>query len=127
MKSTKMYQNSIQYQICEKIKNDTKSRSPLSVKEVCYIVFKNLQHTDTTVSGLRLTSTGYKILSKRYDTYKFPLGDSGLQKTLLIKLHEKMQWPYYIDKKFLYLFNGDDAMWLKLSDSSVEKFARDLD
>jgi hypothetical protein len=122
-----MYQNSIQYQICDKIKNDTKSLSPLTVKEVCYMVFKNLQHTDTSVSGLRLTSTGFKVLSKRYDTYKFPLGDSGLQKSLLIKLHEKMQWPYYIDKKFLYLFNGDDAMWLKLSDSSVEKFAKDLD
>lgn len=122
-----MFQNSIQYQICNKIKNDITSLSPLTVKEVCYMMFKNIQHTETTVSGLRLTSLGFKALSKRYDTYKFPLGDTGLQKTLLIKLHEKMQWPYYIDKKFLYLFNGDDAMWLKLSDSSVEKFAKDLD
>lgn len=127
MMSTKMLQNSIQYQICSKIKHDTQALSPLTTKEVCYIVFKNLQHTDTSVSGLRLTTTGFKVLSKRYDTYKFPLNDSGLSKSLLIKLHEKMKWPYYIDKKFLYLFNGDDAMWLKLSDSSVEKFAKDLD
>lgn len=120
-------QNSIQYQICSAIKQETQTMAPLTVKEVCYMMFKNLQHTDTTVSGLRLTSTGFKVLSKRYEAYKFMLGDSGLQKSLLIKLHEKMQWPYYLDKKFLYLFNGDDAMWLKLSDSSVEKFAKDLD
>ena len=120
-------QNSIQYQICSAIKQDTQALAPLTVKEVCYMMFKNLQNTDTTVSGLRLTSTGFKVLSKRYEAYKFMLGDSGLQKSLLIKLHEKMQWPYYLDKKFLYLFNGDDAMWLKLSDSSVEKFAKDLD
>jgi hypothetical protein len=120
-------QNSIQYQICIKVKQETTALSPLTVKEVCYMMFKNLQHTDTSVSGLRLTSTGFKVLSKRYEAYKFKLGDSGLQKSLLIKLHEKMQWPYYLDKKFLYLFNSDDAMWLKLSDSSVEKFAKDLD
>ena len=120
-------QTSIQYQLSEKIKSQSEGLAPLSIKEVCYILFKNIQHTENTVSGLRLTPTGFKILSKQYETYKFALGDSGLKNVLLIKLHEKMKWPYYIDKKFLYLFNGDDAMWLKLSDSSVEKFAGSLD
>jgi len=118
--------DSLQYRLCTSLKEDIKELGRYNIDEICYMVFKNLQLSHNSVNGLRLTPMGFKLLSKRYDTYKFPISETGIQKRLLIQLHRNMQWPYFIDKKFLYLFNGDDAMWMSLSGSDVEKFVKDL-
>ena len=32
-----------------------------------------------------------------------------------------------LDKKYLFLYSEDDAMWLKMVGDDIEKFARNLD
>ena len=119
--------NSLQYRICKSLVSEVKELTRYKFEDVCYMIFKNLQLTEKSISGLRLTPLGYKLLNKRYETYKFPLPEAGIKKILLIQLHKNMKWPYFIDKKNLYLFSGDDAMWMKLSGSDIEKFAKDLE
>ena len=120
-------ETSLQYKLSKSLNAEVKVLRDYEIEDICYMLFKNLQMDNSSVSGLRLTSLGYKLLSARYEVYKFPLGETGLHKRLLLRLHTKMRWPYFIDKKFLYLFSGDDAMWLKLSDSDVDRFAEGLD
>ena len=62
----------------------------------------------------------------RPDNYKFPVAE-GIHKKLLLRLHEKMRWPYFLEKKTLILYSEDDAMWLKLVSNDIEKFANSLD
>ena len=59
--------------------------------------------------------------------YRFPIPKTGLHNKLLLRLHEHMKWPYYLDRKNLILFSEEDAMWLKLVGNDVEKFAKGLD
>ena len=77
-------------------------------------------------TGFKLTKLGFQLLKKEYDTYKFPVAE-GLHNKLLLKLHSHMQWPYALERKHLYLFSEDDAMWLKLVGDDVEKFTNSLD
>lgn len=97
-----------------------------STIDVCYMLFKNIQVSDNTFTGLRLTKLGFTLLKDMYDSYPFAVAE-GIHKKLLLRLHNKMQWPYYLDKKHLYLFSEDDAMWLKLVGDDIEKFANNLD
>ena len=46
---------------------------------------------------------------------------------VLLKLHQHMKWPYYLDKKILALFSEEDTMWLKMVGNDIEKFAKGLD
>ena len=97
-----------------------------TIIDVCYMLFKNLQISDNTCTGLRLTKLGNTLLKEQYDTYKFPVSE-GIHNRLLLRLHDKMQWPYFLDRKNLWLFSEDDAMWLKLVSNDIEKFANSLD
>ena len=90
------------------------------------MLFKNFQHSETTCSGLRLTKLGWNLMKSHYDVYKFPI-DEGLHKNILLRLHEHMKWPYYLDKKILALFSEEDSMWLKMVGNDIDKFAKGLD
>jgi hypothetical protein len=121
-----MIQNSLQYKLADKMMQKHESLRQYETKDVCYMLFKNLQYSDNNISGLRLTKLGFTLLKEEYEMYKFPAKE-GLHNNLLLKLHNKMNWPYYLDKKTLVLFSEDDAMWLKLVANDIEKFANSLD
>ena len=91
------------------------------------LIFKNFQYSETTCTGLRLTKLGFTLLKEQYDMYRFPINKEGMHNNLLLRLHEHMKWPYYLDRKNLILFSEEDAMWLKLVGNDVEKFAKGLD
>ena len=126
MKS-QIHENSLQVKICAQLQSESKELQQYTIKQLCYMIFKNLQWMQSSVTGLRLTTLGFKLVSKQYQVYKFPLTHANIQKSLLIKLHTNMKWPYYIDKKNIYLFSGDDAMWLTLTGTDIDKFANDLE
>ena len=117
---------SLQYQIAVKMMQDHETLQQYTIIDVCYMLFKNLQISDNTCTGLRLTKLGNTLLKEKYDTYKFPVSE-GIHNRLLLRLHDKMQWPYFLDRKNLWLFSEDDAMWLKLVSNDIEKFANSLD
>ena len=117
---------SLQYQIAVKMMQEHETLQQYTIIDVCYMLFKNLQISDNTCTGLRLTKLGNTLLKEKYDTYKFPVSE-GIHNRLLLRLHDKMQWPYFLDRKNLWLFSEDDAMWLKLVSNDIEKFAKGLD
>tara|TARA_B000000609_G_scaffold158324_1_gene155823 strand:+ start:3191 stop:3562 length:372 start_codon:yes stop_codon:yes gene_type:complete len=117
---------SLQYQIAVKMMQEHETLQQYTIIDVCYMLFKNLQISDNTCTGLRLTKLGNTLLKEKYDTYKFPVSE-GIHNRLLLRLHDKMQWPYFLDRKNLWLFSEDDAMWLKLVSNDIEKFANSLD
>ncbi len=117
---------SLQYQIAVKMMQEHETLQQYNIIDVCYMLFKNLQISDNTCTGLRLTKLGNTLLKEKYDTYKFPVSE-GIHNRLLLRLHDKMQWPYFLDRKNLWLFSEDDAMWLKLVSNDIEKFANSLD
>ena len=117
---------SLQYQIAVKMMQEHETLQQYNIIDVCYMLFKNLQISDNTCTGLRLTKLGNPLLKEKYDTYKFPVSE-GIHNRLLLRLHDKMQWPYFLDRKNLWLFSEDDAMWLKLVSNDIEKFANSLD
>jgi len=121
-----MIKESLQYQIAIKLIEKHETLRQYDTMDVCYMLFKNLQISDNVCSGLRLTKLGNTLLSKEYDKYTFPVSE-GLHNRLLLKLHEKMQWPYFLQGKKLILYSEDDAMWLKLVSNDIEKFANSLD
>ena len=121
-----MMNDQLQYKIAVKMMQKHETLQQYSTMDVCYMLFKNLQISDNTFSGLRLTKLGNTLLKSEYDNYKFPVAE-GIHKKLLLRLHEKMRWPYLLEKKTLILYSEDDAMWLKLVSNDIEKFANSLD
>ena len=118
--------DNLQFKIAQKMQSTHESLQQYPPLDVCYMLFKNVQYSKDTCSGLRLTKLGWNLLKTHYDVYKFPI-DEGLHKNILLKLHEHMAWPYYLEKKALVLFSEEDAMWLKMMSNDVEKFAKGLD
>ena len=119
-------EDSLQYQIAKKMQDLNESLQTYPTKEVMFMLFKNLQLDKNKTTGFKLTKLGFQLLKREYDTYKFPVAE-GLHNKLLLKLHSHMQWPYALERKHLYLFSEDDAMWLKLVGDDVEKFTNSLD
>jgi len=118
--------DSLQYQICYKLQQEYDTLFKYNVTEVLYMVFKNIQLTDNKVTGLRMTKLGFSLLKSKYDSYPFVIGEEGIHKNLLIQLHKHMSWPYYIDKKKLVMFSGDDAMWMKMYGNDIDKFTNSI-
>tara|TARA_B100000902_G_scaffold373034_1_gene400614 strand:+ start:1586 stop:1951 length:366 start_codon:yes stop_codon:yes gene_type:complete len=121
-----MFEQSLQYQIANKMKQVHDSLQNYPTKDVAFMLFKNLQVDKNKTTGFKLTKLGFQLLKKEYDTYRFPVAE-GLHNKLLLKLHSHMKWPYALERKHLYLFSEEDAMWLKLVGDDVEKFANSLD
>ena len=118
--------DSLQYQICYKLQQEYETLFKYNVTEVLYMVFKNIQLTDNKVTGLRMTKLGFSLLKGKYDCSPFVVGEEGIHKNLLIQLHKHMSWPYYIDKKKLVMFSGDDAMWMKMYGNDIDKFTNSI-
>lgn len=62
---------------------------------------------------LRLTPNGYKIFKKHYECWEFehPPNKAGQ----LIKLLQKMRFPYYTTAKCIVLFSEQDAFMCRLA------------
>jgi len=121
----------LQYQIIEKITEDLlrpiKGYSECSLNEQCYRVFDNFRVDSKTnkPKGLKLTTWGLSRLSKLYDSYTFE-HDIDMKGKILIKLDNAMVWPYYVNRKKVVFFSGEDASWFKLNGTSLEEYTEIL-
>lgn len=61
---------------------------------------------------LRLRKRGVDALNKLYDHYSFDI--QGVKSGQLLSLYKKMEYPYYIGKKFMILYSEQDAFIMKL-------------
>ena len=127
MKTTDHLTNSLQYNIVNRLTESHPSLRQYSLLDACYIIFKNFTVYENNCKGLRLTTLGYNLLKKNFDSYSFSIEKGTIKNKLKLTLHDKMKWPYYIDNKQLVLFSEDDAMWLKIVSNNVDKFAEGLD
>tara|TARA_B100000965_G_scaffold39904_1_gene29377 strand:- start:1544 stop:1885 length:342 start_codon:yes stop_codon:yes gene_type:complete len=65
--------------------------------------------------SLRLKSTGLMFLEKHYKSYEFNVAQDWTKRAgTLIQLNKAMNWPYYITKKHLILFEEEASVWLKM-------------
>jgi hypothetical protein len=84
-------------------------------RKFCTTMFKN--YTDNFPS-LRLTSDGFLLLTKIYQSWSFPLGEAGemeLQKgQMILGLHRHVKVPYYWDRKLFYVFGNEYALEIEM-------------
>jgi|TARA_B100000073_G_scaffold334387_1_gene326886 deoxyadenosine/deoxycytidine kinase len=65
--------------------------------------------------SLRLKSTGLMFLEKHYKSYEFKVEQDWTKRAgTLIRLDRAMNWPWYITKKHLILFEEEASVWLKM-------------
>ena len=65
--------------------------------------------------SLRLKSNGLIFLEKRYKSYEFKVEQDWTKRAgTLIQLDRAMNWPYYLTKKHLILFEEEASVWLKM-------------
>jgi len=68
--------------------------------------------------GMRLTSTGFAVLSKlkfEYWDYVLPDNFARKNKRVLLGLDRKLQFPYYYRQKRLSFFGSQEAMMANLT------------
>ena len=65
--------------------------------------------------SLRLKSHGLMNLEALYNSYEFKVEQDWTKRAgTLIRLDRAMDWPYYLSKKHLILFEEEASAWLKM-------------
>ena len=118
-------QNSLQYQIVSKLKQEL-DIAEYDATELISIIFKNCRIRSNTVTGVRLSKFGLKLMEKTFTSYPFTLDNFLLTNKAVVKMDRTMQWPYYIDNKKLVLFSEKDSIILKLKGQNLEKWLNGL-
>ena len=118
-------QNSLQYQIVSKLKQEL-DIAEYDVTELIAIIFKNCRIRSNGVTGVRLSNFGLKLMEKSFTCYNFKLENFKLSNEAVVKLDQTMQWPYFVDNKKLVLFSEKDSVILKLKGQNLEKWLQGL-
>ena len=125
MKSKMAIQNSLQYKIVDKIKQEL-DISQYSVLDIMPLFFKNHRIRGNKVIGVRLTKYGLTLMEKSFTCYNFKLDNFKLSNKAVVKLDQTMQWPYFVDNKKLVLFSEKDSIILQLKGQNLEKWLQGL-
>ena len=117
--------SSLQYQIVNNLKKELDIQE-YDIPELMGIIFKNCRVKSESVTGVRLSKFGLKLMEKSYTCYHFPLNNFILTNKAVVKMDRTMLWPYYIDNKKLVLFSEKDSVILKLKRQNLEKWLNGL-
>lgn len=78
--------------------------------------------------SLRCTNLGFNILKKVYQVWAVPLdGDTNTvlnSGTLLLKLHQNLRTPYYLNKNNFYVFSSETALELEMANRDLSVWCR---
>ena len=124
-KSAMSLKSSLQYQIVSKLKQEL-DINEYDIPELMGLIFKNCRIKSDSVSGVRLSKFGLKLMEKSYTCYHFSLNNFILTNKAVVKMDRTMLWPYYIDNKKLVLFSEKDSVILKLKGQNLEKWLNGL-
>lgn len=84
----------------------------------CNVVDRNRDEFESIMfyrpTGIRLSYKGYLNLKKIFDVYSFPINRKSLCARDLLKLHNNIDYPYYIASEYICLFSEHDAFMVKL-------------
>lgn len=100
--------------ISEIRKLDPEKFESSSDQELESLIFRNSK-------TIRLKKTGWNILRKHFNCEKFELGRRLTGKEL-ISIQEKLEWPYFLSAKNIYLFNSKDIFKLRLYGGDIGKW-----
>ena len=93
MKSLEM-NNSLQTRITEKLRQEHETLQQYPLTDVCYMLFKNFQYSETTCTGLRLTKLGFTLLKEQYDMYANQVQELGARLTDLQTQNRQLKAQY---------------------------------
>ena len=88
-------------------------------------MFVNYRKTKDKHFGLRLSYVGEVIMKAHFSEYKYLIQNTPSNQALIV-LDKKMEWPYYVGKKYVAFFNEIDASWFSLTGHDLAKFTEDL-
>lgn len=94
--------------------------------DILRFIFKNYTNRGGEHHGIRLTSTGFRLLSKEYDAHVYENTEWKLANQSLIKLDKYMTWPYYVSHRKVAFFNQEDAAWFKLNGGTLADYVETL-
>lgn len=89
--------------------------------EIHRLIFANYRLVEGEPFGIRLTSFGNALLSKRYDHYKYKFSDLPNNKAVIV-LDKIMEWPYYLGKSTVTFYNENDATWFRLNGNDINSY-----
>ena len=88
-------------------------------------VFHN--HT-AACTNLRLTPLGFTVVSKLYQYWSMDLPknwpDLVNRTHVLLKLRNKLRFPYYWDRRYLYVFNSEVALEFEMAGRDFEVWTK---
>lgn len=88
--------------------------SEASDEEVHNIIFRNS-------NSIRLKKSGWNILRRNFECEQFELSKKLTGKELIV-LQNKLEWPYFLSAKNIYLFSTKDIFTLRLMGGDVSKW-----
>ena len=95
--------------------------------EILRTVFVNYRIVSGVPKGLRLTNFGNKILSKHYQTYKYPIEDE-INNLVFVSLDKLMKWPYYLGTRnnHVVFYSEEDAAWFRLNGNKITSYVESI-
>jgi hypothetical protein len=117
----------IERDVLDSLQTNTPSPTNYSKDEIFRTVFLNYRIVSGSPAGLRLTSFGNKILSKHFQSYKYPIQDE-INNLVFISLDKNMRWPYYLGTKsnHIVFYSEEDAAWFRLNGNSIKRYVESI-
>jgi hypothetical protein len=89
-----------------------------------YDIFQNFRKGH----GTRFTTLGMKLAQQAFESYTIRIPkDAKLKAKYLTALDRHLQWPYFVDRNRLMLFNEMDAMEFTLYGGDLESWCEGKD
>lgn len=119
--------NQIEKDVLSSLNSNSSEIRQYSKDEILRTVFVNYRVVSGLPKGLRLTSFGNKILSKHYQTYKYPIEDE-INNLVFVSLDKLMKWPYYLGTRnnHVVFYSEEDAAWFRLNGNKITNYVESI-
>jgi hypothetical protein len=119
--------NKIERDVLSFLQANTDGKESFSKNDFLRTIFVNYRLNNGISKGLRLTSTGNKILSKHYRAYKYTIDDK-INNLVLVSLDKSMKWPYYLGTRsnHVVFYSEEDAAWFRLNGNNIKHYVESI-
>ena len=119
--------NKIERDVLSFLQANTDGKESFSKDDFLRTIFVNYRLNNGISKGLRLTSTGNKILSKHYRAYKYTIDDK-INNLVLVSLDKSMKWPYYLGTRsnHVVFYSEEDAAWFRLNGNNIKHYVESI-
>ena len=119
--------NKIECDVLSFLRTNTEGKESFCKDDFLRTIFVNYRLNNGISKGLRLTSTGNKILSKHYRAYKYTIDDK-INNLVLVSLDKSMKWPYYLGTRsnHVVFYSEEDAAWFRLNGNKIKHYVESI-